>query len=98
MPYRVARQLRENTVDRANEQAVRKTSNTPKTDEVRFLITVRDVGTEAVRPGHMAEMEEQRKVLLIAAKLALLRAQRGKYELDGLTQFALEAAVKMAEL
>ena len=84
-------------MDRASAQAVRQTSNTPKTDEVRFLITARDVNTEAVRPGHMAEMEEQRQVLLVAAKLVLQRAEAGKTTLDAISQFALESAVKMAE-
>lgn len=84
-------------MDRASEQAVKKTSNTPKTDEVRFLITVRDVNTEAVRPGHMAELESQRKVLLVAAKVVLQRAAQGKTTLDSISEFALESAVKMAE-
>lgn len=84
-------------MDRAGEQAVKKTSNTPKTDEVRFLITFRDVNTEAVRPGHMAEMEEQRKVLLVAAKVVLQRAATWKTTLDSISEFALESAVKIAE-
>ena len=85
-------------MDRAN-QAVTKASTTPKTDELKFVITPKDVGSEAVRAGHMAEMEEQREVLMVAAKLVMQRAAAGNATLDAVSQNALEVAggmVKMA--
>jgi hypothetical protein len=90
-------------MDRATELLTRNLnplakSSTPRTDEVKFTVTQRDVGTEAVRAGHMAEMEEQRKVLLVAAKLVLDRARSAKSTLDAISEFSLEAAVKMAEI
>jgi hypothetical protein len=82
-------------VDRAKAAAVARPSTTPKTDALKFTITPKDVGSEAVRAGHMAEMEEQRQVLLVAVRLVLERARSGKATLDSISQFALETAEKM---
>lgn len=82
-------------MDRANE-AVAQASRTPKTDVAKFTITARDVGTEAVRPGHMAELEEQRQALLLAAQIVLQRGRRGQSKLDSVSEHVLETAIKVA--
>lgn len=68
---------------------------TPKTDFAQFTVTPRDVGSQAIRPGHMAELEQERQVLLLAAKLTLKRIRAGKVsEMDAC---GLEAAIRIAE-
>lgn len=66
-------------------------SETPRTDSARFRITSLDVGSEAVRLGHMAELEHEHYVLITAAKLALHRLQNSG---DAVAVFALQAAIK----
>jgi hypothetical protein len=72
-------------------------AGTPATDAARFTITSRDVGTEAVRAGNMAELEESRMVLLLAAKLALGRIRAGNIAIGAPFEYALDRAIKMAE-
>lgn len=72
-------------------------SEAPKTDAVKFLITPRDVGSEAVRPGHMAELEERYQVLLLSAKLTLNRLRQSGARVGAETEYALAMAIKMAE-
>lgn len=68
---------------------------TPKTDFAAFTITPKDVGSQAVRPGHMAELEEERQVLLLAAKMAYRAMKSGVVtEADTLRLFA---AIRIAE-
>lgn len=83
-------------MDRANE-VLSQPQNAPRTNAAKFSITESDVGSEAVRPGHMADVEEERHTLLVAAKLVLLRHKTGKAKLDAISEVALDAAVKVAE-
>ena len=69
---------------------------TPLTQSVQFKITPKDVGSQAVRAGHMAELEERCHTLLVAAKLVQQRAQTGNTTLDAISEHALEAAVQIA--
>ena len=70
---------------------------TPKTDFAAFTITAKDVGSPAVRLGHMAELEQERQVLLLTAKLILQRAKNGQATLDSVSEFSLGSAVKVVE-
>jgi hypothetical protein len=79
-------------VDRANETAVR----APKTAFAKFVVTPRDIGSEVVRAGHMAELEEERHALLLAAKMVLKRAEAGVIKLDAVSEYALKAAVAIS--
>ena len=83
-------------MQRATEQQVERRS-TPATDAAKFTITQRDIGSEAVRPGHMAELEEQRQVLLLAAKLVLGRIRVAKIQIGATYEYALAMAIKQAE-
>ena len=69
---------------------------TPKTEAAKFTITAMDIGTQAVRPGHMAELEEERLALLLACKATLTRIRSG-VGISAMHEFMLEAAVKVAE-
>jgi hypothetical protein len=73
-----------------------KPSLTPITESSTFAITQKDVGTLAVRPGCMAEVEQERLLLLNAAKLILATLKAGK-PAGPSYQFILEAAVRAAE-
>lgn len=85
-------------MNRAAFDVVRGQKSTARTEDSTFTITALDVGTQAVRRGCMAVVEEERNVLLAAAKVALHRLQSRKpADMDGVAEFALEAAVKMAE-
>ena len=85
-------------MDRLNSAALSNPAvETPRTAEATFTITPLDVGTKAVRPGHMADMEQQRDVLLIAAKLALKQIQGSGIRIGGQFEFALAAAIQIAE-
>lgn len=70
---------------------------TPQTAAATFTITPRDVGSEAVRPGHMADLEERHQVLLLSAKLALRRIQASGAGIGAETEHALKVAIQMAE-
>lgn len=85
-------------MDRAEFQAATsgKPSLTHITDSSTFTITEMDVGTLAVRPGCMAEVEQERFLLLAAAKLIVATLKAGK-PLGASYQFILEAAVRAAE-
>lgn len=72
-------------------------TTTPKTAAVKFTVTEKDVGTEAVRAGNMAELEEECHMLLVAAKLALQRNRTKQSKLDAISESALETAVRIAE-
>ncbi len=84
-------------MDRAREAAVKKRRTTTLTEGAKFTITALDVGTDAVRPGMMADLEAQRQALLVAAKLVLMRHNAGQSSLDYVSQHALDVAVKIAE-
>lgn len=64
------------------------------TEASKFTITAKDVGTEAVRPGCMADLEQQRNLLLAAAKMARKRLQDGGG--DALALTALNTAIAAA--
>ena len=64
------------------------------TEASKFTITASDVGTEAVRPGCMEDLEQQRNVLLAAARMALKRIEDGGG--DAVATVALRAAVAAA--
>ena len=86
-------------MERATEQQVERPhvrAGTPATDAAKFIVTERDVGTEAVRVGHMAELEEQRQVLLLAAKLILGRIRAGQIQVGAVYEYALSMAIKQA--
>ena len=80
-------------MDRAAAAVTAKPSSTPITEGARFRITDLDVGTEAVRPGCMAVLEDHRKVLLTAATVALHRIKSSKAPSDAVTQYALQTAI-----
>lgn len=71
---------------------------TPLTDAARFTITKVDVGSEAVRAGIAAQIEQDRLVLLGAAKLALRRLRASGTPFDGVAESMLDNAIKVAEL
>lgn len=86
-------------MDRAEFQAAApssKPSLTHITEASTFTITEVDVGTLAVRPGCMAEVEQERLLLLSAAKL-ILATLRAKKPIGASYEFILEAAVRAAE-
>lgn len=83
-------------MDRANEVVVQ-VRKTPKTDVAKFTITAKDVGSPAVRAGHMAELEEEHRALLIAVRIALQRGKSGHSKLDSITEHCLTAALRVAE-
>lgn len=86
-------------MDRAAFEVTRGVRATPRTNESSFIITALDVGSAAVRPGCMAEVEEERNLLLVAAKVALNRLQdRKPILMDAIAECALETAIKTAEL
>lgn len=66
----------------------------PDTEAATFTITAADVGTRAVRPGCMADLEQQRDVLLIAARVALKRVCDDNG--DQVTALMLRAAIALA--
>lgn len=72
-------------------------STTRITDSSTFLITALDVGTPAVRPGVAAQLEQERTVLLIAAKAVLAAAKVGAVELGPRHFAVLDTAVRVAE-
>lgn len=71
---------------------------TPQTEAATFVITPKDVGSKAVRPGVMAELEQERRVLLLACRTVLNRIQGSKIAIGAHYEFMLESAVKAAEL
>lgn len=73
------------------------TSTTCITDASTFLITALDVGTPAVRPGVAAQLEQERTVLLIAAKAILAAAKTGAVQLGARHLAVLDTAVRVAE-
>lgn len=73
------------------------TVKTPLTDGARFTVTAKDVGSEAVRPGLMAELETERAVLLSAAKIALAHIRKGDVGIGAPYELLLSAAVALAE-
>lgn len=64
------------------------------TEGATFTVTEKDLGTQAVRPGCMAELEDQRDVLLAASRMALARLETS--EGDALAVIALRAAIAAA--
>lgn len=72
-------------------------SETPKTDAATFVITAKDVGSPAVRPGHMAELEEHRQAMLLTCKLVLRRVRKGNIPIGAAYEMALEYAIKACE-
>ena len=68
-----------------------------KTQESTFVITPKDVGTEAVRPGCMADLEERLEVLLTAAKLVQQRLEQSKIAIGAPYEYALKAGIRVAE-
>lgn len=85
-------------MDRAAFEAAApgKPSLTSITEASTFAITAADVGTLAVRPGCMAEVEQERHLLLVASKLILATLKAGK-QLGSTYEFILEAAIRAAE-
>jgi hypothetical protein len=71
-------------------------SRTPKTAEATFTITAVDVGSEAVRPGHMAELEVENRVLLEACKAVLHRIRSGGIAIGATHEYMLHAAITAA--
>jgi hypothetical protein len=69
---------------------------TPKTKEATFTITALDVGTPAVRPGHMAELEAENQVLVAACKAILHRLRAGGISIGATYEYMLHAAITAA--
>lgn len=72
-------------------------SATPKTEEATFTITARDVGSAAVRPGHMAELEAEHRVLLAACKAVLHRIRSGGVAIGASYEYMLQASIMAAD-
>lgn len=72
-------------------------TETPKTVSATFEITPLDVGSRAVRPGHMAELEQERDALLLVCKLALRRLQSQNVSIGAPYEALLEFTIKAAE-
>lgn len=71
---------------------------TPLTDAARFTITKLDVGSEAVRAGLAADLERERNMLLAASKLVLTQLRASRMAIGAAHEYALEQAIKLAEL
>jgi hypothetical protein len=69
---------------------------TPKTQAATFTITPRDVGSEAVRPGHMADVELQRRALLLACKAVQGRIKAG-LQMSAALEYMLDVAIRGCE-
>ena len=82
-------------MERASAAAVG--MGTPITDSATFVITLLDVGSRAVRPGVMGDIELERAALLIAAKAVLRHIREGKVAIGAVQEMALETAVRIAE-
>ena len=67
------------------------------TERSTFTITALDVGSPAVRPGCMADLEAQHQLLLVAAKGVLNRIQAGNFHVGAVFEYALEQAIKTSE-
>jgi len=88
----------EQATSRAQQRASKPLSSTTCiTDSSTFLITALDVGSPAVRPGVAAQLEQERAVLLIAARAILAAAKVGAVQLPPRHFAVLETAVKVAE-
>lgn len=72
-------------------------NHNPITDAARFVVTPLDVGSDAVRPGCMANIERDRQALLIASRMVLNRLRDGNIQIGAAYEFALQTAVTMAE-
>ena len=70
---------------------------TPITAGATFTITPLDVGSDAVRPGCMADLEQQHALLLIAGRAVLKRIQARKIEVGAVFEYALERAIQICE-
>jgi hypothetical protein len=85
-------------MDRHSAASVAKPgSSSPRTEASTFTISPLDVGSLAVRPGCMADVEHERQVLLLACKLVLGRIRTGQVPIGATYEYALEAAIKSAE-
>lgn len=86
-------------MDRAQQEfdAPQRFQPTRRTDEATFTVTILDVGSQAVRHGVAKQLEEERTALLLAAKLVLGRIRAAKIEIGSPYEFALEAAIRLAE-
>ena len=84
-------------MDRATSEVLEQRRQTPKTEGAKFVVTELDVGTVAVRHGHMADLEERHQVLLAAAKLVLTRVGEGKAVIGAAHEWALRCAIAMSE-
>lgn len=83
-------------MDRTPQEALAP-SSTPRTDAAKFEITKLDVGSAAVRPGQMADLEERLKAILVAAHLIRARL----IAVGGLTpehDLILKAAISVGEM
>lgn len=69
---------------------------TPKTEEATFTITALDVGSPAVRPGHMADLEAENRVLLAACRTVLHRIRSSGIAIGAAYEYALQAAITAA--
>jgi len=67
------------------------------TERSTFTITQLDVGSRAVRPGVAEQLEQERNALLVAGKAALAKIRESDIRIGAAHEFALEAAVRMAE-
>jgi hypothetical protein len=84
-------------MDMATVAEIANPTMTPTTDAVKFTVTPKDVGSQAVRAGHMAELEERCHTLIVAAKLVLQRSENGKARLDAVSEHALSLALQIAQ-
>lgn len=70
---------------------------TPVTNSATFVITSADVGSAAVRAGIAVQLEQERAVLLLAAKLILGRIRGGQIQIGEPYETALSSAIRMVE-
>lgn len=84
-------------VSRTMDQASFAVQQTPITERSTFTITALDVGSPAVRPGAMAELEQHHQLLLRTSKAVLTRIQNGNIQVGAVFEYALERAIRIAE-
>lgn len=68
-------------------------SDTPIANGATFIVSELDVGSAAVRAGIAVQLEQERNILLAAAKLVVANAKVIGFEYE-----ALRTAIKVAEV
>lgn len=73
-------------------------SDTPIANSATFIVSNLDVGSAAVRAGVAVQLEQERQLLLSAAKLVLGRIRAGQIQIGEAYVTALATAIRVAEV